>query len=95
MKPRALALILALCMAVSMLTGFSYAPALQPLPQPAGEPAALPERREPLAKTYSITMTSTGPGVAELYTAKAGARESVYFLADPEPGYKVSFDKCG
>ena len=95
MKPRALALILALCMAVSMLTGFSYAPALQPLPQPAVEPAALPELREPLAKTYSITMTSTGPGVAELYTDKAGARESVYFLADPEPGYKVSFDKCG
>ena len=95
MKIRAFALILALCVAFSMLTGFSYGPRLQQLPQPAVEPAALPVLTEPTAKTYSVTLTSTGPGVAELYADKAGAQESVYFLADPEPGYKVSFDKCG
>ncbi|MBR7179216.1 MAG: S-layer homology domain-containing protein [Oscillospiraceae bacterium] len=95
MKIRAFALILALCVAFSLLTGFSYGPRLQQLPQPAVEPAALPVFPEPQAKTYSVTMTSTGPGVAELYADKAGAQESVYFLADPEPGYRVSFDKCG
>jgi hypothetical protein len=44
---------------------------------------------------YTITLSATGPGVAELYTASAGAGERVYFLADPEPGYRVSFEKCG
>ena len=93
MKQKALALVLALCLALSVVPGVSAAEP-QAVPAPVMAPAALPELAEPQAKTYSVTMTSTGPGVAELYTKSAGARESVYFLADPEPGYKVSFDKC-
>ena len=93
MKRRALALVLALCMALAMVP--VRASAAQGLPEPVLAPAALPELAQPQAKTYSIEMTSTGPGKAELYAETAGARESVYFLADPEPGYKVSFAKCG
>ena len=93
MKRRALALVLALCMALAMVP--VRASAAQGLPEPVLAPAALPELAQPQAKTYSIEMTSTGPGKAELYAKTAGARESVYFLADPDPGYKVSFDKCG
>ena len=93
MKRRALALVLALCMALAMVP--VRASAAQGLPEPVLAPAALPELAQPQAKTYSIEMTSTGPGKAELYAETAGARESVYFLADPDPGYKVSFAKCG
>ena len=93
MKRRALALVLALCMVLAMVP--VRASAAQGLPEPVLAPAALPELAQPQAKTYSIEMTSTGPGKAELYAKTAGARESVYFLADPEPGYKVSFAKCG
>ena len=93
MKRRALALVLALCMVLAMVP--VRASAAQGLPEPVLAPAALPELAQPQAKTYSIEMTSAGPGKAELYAKTAGARESVYFLADPEPGYKVSFAKCG
>ena len=93
MKRRALALVLALCMVLAMVP--VRASAAQGLPEPVLAPAALPELAQPQAKTYSIEMTSIGPGKAELYAKTAGARESVYFLADPEPGYKVSFAKCG
>ena len=93
MKRRALALVLALCMVLAMVP--VRASAAQGLPEPVLAPAALPELAQPQAKTYSIEMTSTGPGKAELYAKTAGARESVYFLADPDPGYKVSFAKCG
>ena len=93
MKRRALALVLALCMVLAMVP--VRASAAQGLPEPVLAPAALPELALPQAKTYSIEMTCTGPGRAELYAETAGARESVYFLADPEPGYKVSFAKCG
>ena len=85
MKLKALAFVLALVLVLSAV----------PVTARAAAPLALPELVAPLAETYSITMTSTGPGKAELYADTAGARESVYFLADPEPGYKVSFAKCG
>ena len=95
MYKRAFALLLAVTLVLTALSGFSYGPALQKFPEPAAAPAAMPGIVAPLADTYSITMTSTGPGTAELYADTAGARESVYFLADPEPGCKVSFDHCG
>lgn len=95
MKQRSFALILALCMVLAALPISASAAAVQAVPAPVLAPAALPALTQPLAKTYSIEMSYTGPGYAELYTTSAGARESVYFLADPEPGYKVSFAKCG
>ena len=96
MKQRAFALVLALCMVLAVLPGFTFGRLAQALPEPVIAPAALPELpAQPQSDTYSITMTSTGPGVAQLYATSAGARESVYFLADPDPGYRVSFDKCG
>ena len=95
MKRKALALVLVLVMAVSLLPLSALAAAPQAVPAPVAAPAALPELVRPQADTYSIEMTSTGPGKAELYADTAGALESVYFLADPEPGYKVSFDNCG
>ncbi len=93
MKLKALALALVLAMAVGLLPVSAAAP--MALPEPVLAPTALAELPQPQAKTYSVTLTSTGPGKAELYTETAGARESVYFLADPDPGYRVSFDKCG
>ena len=93
MKLKALAL--ALVVLVGLLPAPVLAAAPMTVPEPVMAPAALPELVKPQAKTYSIEMTSTGNGRAELYATSAGARESVYFLADPEPGYRVSFDKCG
>ena len=95
MKQKALALVLALMLALSALPGSALAAAPLRVPEPVLAPAALPGLTQPQAASYSITMTSTGPGKAELYADTAGALESVYFLADPEPGYKVSFEKCG
>ena len=95
MKRNALALVLALVLAVGLLPVSARAAAPRSLPEPILAPMALPELPEPQGKTYSITLTATGPGRAELYSKTAGARESVYFLADPDPGYRVSFDKCG
>ena len=94
MKLKALALALVLAMAVGMMP-VSAAAATRSLPEPVVAPMALPGLTAPAADTYSITLTATGPGKAELYNKTAGARESVYFLADPDPGYKVSFEKCG
>ena len=95
MKRKALALILALVMAVGLLPLPALAAAPRAVPAPVSAPAVLPEPVRPQASTYSIEMTSSGPGKAELYATSAGARESVYFLADPDPGYKVSFENCG
>ena len=95
MKRKALALVLVLVMAVGLLPLSAQAAAPRSVPAPVAALAALPELAQPLADTYSIEMTSTGPGKAELYAETAGARESVYFLADPDPGYKVSFENCG
>ena len=95
MKRKAMALVLTLCLVLAMVPVRASAAAVRSLPEPVLAPMALPELAQPQAKTYSVTMTCTGPGKAELYTKTAGARESAYFLADPEPGYKVSFAKCG
>ena len=95
MKRRALALVLAVLLAVGLLPVTARAAGLTGLPEPVAAPMALPGLSAPQADTYSITMTSTGSGRAELYNKTAGPGESVYFLADPDPGYKVSFEKCG
>ena len=96
MKLKALAFALAIVLVLSAVPVQAQAAASLTMPEPVLAPAALPELSvQPQAKTYSIEMTYTGPGKAELYAKTAGARESVYFLADPDPGYRVSFDKCG
>ena len=95
MKRKLMALALVLSMALSLVPAGVSAAQME-LPEPVMAPMALTEdTAQPLATTYEINMTYTGPGKAELYATKAGARESVYFLADPDPGYKVSFAKCG
>ena len=95
MKRKLMALALVLSMALALVPAQVSAARME-LPEPVAAPMALPQEPAlPLADTYEIAMTSTGPGKAELYATKAGARESVYFLADPDPGYKVSFAKCG
>ena len=95
MKRKMMALALALCLVLALVPYHASAAQME-MPAPMMAPMALGEAdAQPLATTYKIEMTSTGPGKAELYATKAGARESVYFLADPDPGYKVSFEKCG
>ena len=92
-KLMALALMLSLVLA---LVPVHASAAQMQMPEPVMEPMALTGVPAlPQAATYKIEMTATGPGKAELYASTAGARESVYFLADPDPGYKVSFAKCG
>ena len=96
MKLKALAFALAIVLVLSAVPVQAQATASLTMPEPVLAPAALGELSvRPQAKTYSITMTYTGNGKAELYATSAGARESIYFLADPDPGYRVSFDKCG
>ena len=95
MKLKAMALVLALVLAVSVLPVPVLAAASLTMPEPVLAPAALPELVKPQAKTYSIKMTYTGNGKAELYATSAGARESVYFLADPDPGYRLDYSKSG
>ena len=93
MKRKLMALMLSLVLA---LVPVQASAAQMQMPEPVMEPMALTGAPAlPQATTYKIEMTSTGPGKAELYADQAGARESVYFLADPDPGYKVSFAKCG
>ena len=77
MKRKALALVLALVLAVSVLPGTALAAAPMAMPEPVMMPAALPELVKPQAASYSVIMTSTGPGKAELYTETAGARDRV------------------
>lgn len=96
MKHKALALVLALCMLLAVLPGVHASAAMNRLPQPLAAPAALPQSiAQPMSGAYTITMRYTGNGVAELYATSAGPLQRVYFLADPNPGYRVSFDKCG
>ena len=95
MKRKLMALALMLSLVLALVPVHASAAQMQ-MPEPVMEPMALTGAPAmPQADTYKIEMTATGPGKAELYADKAGARESVYFLADPDPGYKVSFAKCG
>ena len=90
-KLTALALMLSLVLA---LVPVQASAAQARMPEPVLAPMALTEApAQPQAATYSITMTYSGPGRAELYADKAGAGEYVYFLADPEPGYYMDYSK--
>ena len=105
MKLKVLALLLALVLVLSAVpaTARAAAPMTVPataraaapmtVPAPVVVPAALPELAAPQAKTYSISLTQSGNGKAELYSASAGAKEIVYLLADPEPGYIMDYSK--
>ena len=91
MKRKAMALLLALVVALSVVPVTAQAAVTMPAPVVA--PAALPELAAPQAKTYSISLTYSGKGKAELYATSAGAKDTVYFLADPEPGYAMDYSK--
>ena len=95
MKFRILSLVLALVLALTLVPARASAARMQALPEPVAAPMALAEQLQPRAQTYSVTLTYSGSGKAELYNTAAGAGESIYFLADPDPGYKVSFEKSG
>ena len=95
MKRNAMALILAVCMILALVPVQASAAQLQALPEVTLAPTALIEIPQTQADAYGITMTAAGPGRAELYTQSAEAGQSVYFMADPDPGYKVSFEKSG
>ena len=47
----------------------------------------------PLSIASVGSLTYSGNGKAELYTTSAGAKDTVYFLADPEPGYAMDYSK--
>lgn len=94
MKNRVWALVLALILTLTLVPARAAAAQLERLPEPAFAPMAQAALTQPQAKTYRVTMTYSGSGKAELYNTSAGAGESIYFLADPEPGYRLS-DNCG
>ena len=77
MKQRAFALVLALCMVLAVLPAPAAAAQVRGLPEPVAAPMALPELTQPTAKTYSIEMTYSGHGYAELYSTSAGASSEV------------------
>ncbi len=92
MKRKLIALVLACCLCLGVLPLGAYARDLaSPMAAPVVRIDALPRLSgAELQGDHSVTMHVTGEhGTAELYATAAGTGESVYFLADPEPGYKV------
>ena len=94
MKKKALALVLVLCMALSMLPVTAFAAQPKPAPQVGTMmvPRTVGELEtasvSPNASSYSVTLTSSGRGEAELLVsspAKVGSQ--VYFVANPDDGY--------
>ena len=94
MKKKALALVLVLCMALSMLPVTAFAAQPKPAPQVGTMmvPRTVGELEtasvSPNASSYSVTLTSSGRGEAELLVsspAKVGSE--VYFVANPDDGY--------
>ena len=91
MKKKALAFALVLCMVLSMLPVSVFAAPVSEAAAPltannVGElaPAAI----EPNAKSYSVKISKTGKGTAELLVdSPAQVGSEVYFLADPDDGY--------
>ncbi len=91
MKLKALALVMALVLAAGLLPVSALAAVPQGLPEPVLAPMAAPALPEPQADTYSISLTWSGPGKAELYVTSAKAGEYVYLFADPDPGYYMDY----
>ena len=97
-KLMALALMLSL---VRALVPVQASAAQMQMPEPVMEPMALPEDpmalpqepAQPQVDTYTITLTYSGHGTAELYANSAKAGEYIYFMADPDPGYYMDYSK--
>ena len=102
MKRKALAMILALCMVLSMLPMNVFAAQPEPAqPFRSGDalgfhslPAESP--MEPNDDGYDLTITSTGPGyVASNPAETANAGDEVLLLVSPDPGYTALVDDHG
>ena len=91
MKKKALAFALVLCMVLSMLPVSVFAAPVSEAAAPltatnVGE--LTPTAVEPNAKSYSVKISKTGKGTAELLVDSPAEKGSeVYFLADPDDGY--------
>ena len=87
MKRKLMAFMLVLSVALALVPKQVSAAQME-LPEPVMAPMALPQAdAQPLADTYTITMTYSGHGTAELDANSAKAGEYIYFMADPDPGY--------
>ena len=93
MKRKVLAIVLALCMVLSMLPATALAAqpksALQSGTMTPGDVGTLaPAAISPNASSYSVTLTSSGKGEASLLVeSPAQAGSEVYFIANPDDGY--------
>ena len=93
MKRKALAMVLALCMVLSMLPATALAAQPKPAPQssmmtPGAVSTLAPAAVSPNASSYSVTLTSSGKGEAGLLVdSPAQAGSEVYFMANPDDGY--------
>ena len=91
MKKKALAFALVLCMVIAMLPVSVFAAPVSEAAAPltattVGE--LTPTAVEPNAKSYSVKISKTGKGTAELLVdSPAQAGSEVYFTADPDDGY--------
>ncbi|MBQ7098456.1 MAG: S-layer homology domain-containing protein [Oscillospiraceae bacterium] len=99
MKKKALAIVLALCMALSMLPVSIFATQPQAVPFRVNDAVgfdALPEAPAELNGEYSITKSKTGPGIIHsnpIYSADAG--DEVLLMVNPDPGYTAYVDDHG
>ena len=91
MKKKALAFALVLCMVIAMLPVSVFAAPVSEAAAPLTATAVgelTPTAVEPNAKSYSVKISKTGKGTAELLVdSPAQAGSEVYFLADPDDGY--------
>ena len=91
MKKKALAFALVLCMVIAMLPVSVFAAPVSEAAAPLTATAVgelTPTAVEPNAKSYSVKISKTGKGTAELLVDSPAEKGSeVYFLADPDDGY--------
>ena len=102
MKKKVLAMLLALCMVLSMLPVSVFAAPIRHTaqisaqPQRAVAPDAMPELpAQPNAGDYKITARveeDFDNGLVELYASSADAGETFYMMVDPDPGYRPVFN---
>ena len=102
MKKKVLAMLLVLCMVLSMLPASVFAAPIRHTaqisaqPQKAVAPDAMPELpAQPNAGDYKITARVSEDfdnGLVELYASSADAGETVYMMVDPAPGYRPVFN---
>ena len=99
MKKKALAIVLALCMALSMLPVSIFATQPQAVPFRVNDAVgfdALPEAPAELNGEYWITMSKTGPGIIHSNPRdSANAGDEVLLMVNPDPGYTVYVDDHG